>query len=197
MPSLRMTLHNLLTHLPSIPINPPHQLIHILHLPLHQRMEPFPNPIPRNALLILTSHVLDRRQGSFAREDGRDSNSLELEEGESSREKRDADEDEGWIGYVEYILVQVVELCSIGDEYSIASLRSWCGVIMVLSQEGEGHVVSGAEYDAVDVCKYPTVFEDYLARYWLESSIQLCLFPFYRQTLECADLSGNAGGIRW
>ena len=143
-------------------------------------MKPFPYPIPRHTLLILISHVLDRWQGGFAREDGRDSDSLELEEGESSREKRDADEDEGWIGYVEYILVQVVELCSVGDEYSIASLRSWCGVIMVLSQEGEGHVVSGAEYDAVDVCKYPTVFEEYLPMYWVKSIIQLRLFFFYR-----------------
>ena len=119
---------------------------------------------------------------------------MELEECEGGGEEGNADEDEGRVGYVEYVFVQVVDLCSVGDEYCAVCFVDWSGVAVELREEGQRHVVTGTENDSMDVNKFPAVFQDHSPRYWLQSIGQLLIL--YRQTLKSADLSRDASGTR-
>ena len=72
-------------------------------------MERSPSPFLPHTLLILRSHRLNRRQERLTRQDGRDCDSLELEEREVGYEERDTDKDEGRIGNVEDIFLQIMD----------------------------------------------------------------------------------------
>ena len=194
MPSRGMPLHHPRAHALTISIDPSQKSIHILHLPISQRMEPNPEPFLPHTQPILTSHVLDRRQAGFARKDGRDRDGLVFEQGERGGEKGHADEGEGRIGDVEDVPVQIVDLGAVGDEDGAGGFGSRGAVAVVLPQEGERHVVSGAEDDAVDVDEDPAVLETDMPRDRLEGMIQL--WNFHRQALETADLSRDADGAR-
>lgn len=123
-----------------------------------------PQPLP-----ILISHIVLGRQGCLAGKDGGDRDGLEFEEGEGGGEEGDADEDEGWVGDVEDVFVQVVDLRSVGDEDRAVCFVDGSGVAVILLQEGERHVVSGAEYYTVEIGEFSAVFEDDSPRYWVES----------------------------
>ena len=195
MPSLRVSLHRLRSQPCAVSIHPVHKLVHILNLSIFQRMEHLSGPLLLQTQLILLSHLLCCCwQDGRSCQDGSDCHGLEFKQGEGGGEEGNADEDERWVGYVEYVFVQVVDLCSVGDEYCAVRFVNGSGVAVELREEGQRHVVTGTENDSMDVGKFPAVFQNDSPRYWLQSIGQLLIL--YRETLKSAYLSRDASGTR-
>ncbi len=62
-----------------------------------------------------------------------------------------------------------MNLCSVGDKYGAVCFMNRSIIAVTLQQEGERHAIARTYHDTMDFGNFSTVFEDYSARYWLES----------------------------
>ena len=114
-------------------------------------MKPLSAPLSFQSCSIFRLHLFLSRQLRFPTQHRRERHCLELEERESGREIRYADESEGWVGDVEDIFVEVVALCAVGYKNGVRGLAGRGSVGMEMGEKGKGDVVACAEDYAVDV----------------------------------------------
>ena len=122
MPRLRMALDRFQFGSSSPFVHPRHQLIHILYLLILERMKGLACPLSLQFLAVLHPHVNLAWKGCVACQNRGCCYSLEFEERECRCEVRHSNEEQRGIWDVEDVFVEVVHLCTIGNEDSIIRL---------------------------------------------------------------------------
>ncbi|KAL1987549.1 hypothetical protein VTN96DRAFT_3476 [Rasamsonia emersonii] len=143
----------------AIPVDPVEQVPDILFLLVVQRMEDPAHALGGEFGPVFFSLLALFGQLGVAGENGGDDDGLEFEERERRGVVGHADECQSGVWDVEDVLVQVVHLRAVRHQDCVAGVGGRCLVVVVVGQEGQGDVVSGAEDDGVDVAELLTGLE--------------------------------------